>query len=529
MNLNLNPNQRPSGFKSGSHIFYGSTLAIMMLASPVLAGAARGPLASTGAVAVATDVAITLSLREALLTSLENNTALRVQRWTPAIQKTYEQQAAAVFDPAVTAQAQKDRAYNTQAPPFSATNQANLDNLSGGVGITEFLPTGTRIVLQGITEVDSSTLYSDRQASSQAGLSVAQSLLRGFGTSVNLASLRQARLDTQVTEYELRGYTETFVAQVETAYWSLALARRQLEIVKQSLALAERQRDEIAARIRVGKLSQVELKSAEAEVALRHEFLIDAQGTLEKRRLKIIQLVNPPGAGKWNLEVFLKDAPPVPREPLADVNTHVAVAMRMRPDINQARLSIQRGELEIIKTRNGLLPRLDAFVNLGKTGYGDSFGWATRDLNGDGNDLAVGLQFEYVLGNRDARAKHRRATYSLDQTREAMDNLKQLAEVEVRSAYVEVVRAREQVAATAAARQLQEDVMEAETGKLLVGKSTALLVAVAARDLLSSQITESLAIVTHLDAYIELYRLEGSLLERRGLDAPGREPLPGPN
>ena len=106
-----------------------------------------------------------------------------------------------------------------------------------------------------------------------------------------------------------------------------------------------------------------------------------------------------------------------------------------------------------------------------------------------------------------------------------MDNLKQLAEVDVRSAYVEVVRSREQVAATSAARQLQEEVLEAEPGKLLVGQSTALLVAVAARDLLNSQITESLAIVTHLDAYIELYRLEGSLLERRGLDAPGREPV----
>ena len=98
----------------------------------------------------------------------------------------------------------------------------------------------------------------------------------------------------------MRGYTETFVAQVETAYWSLSLARRQLEIVKQSLAVAERQRDEIAARIRVGKLSQVELKSAEAEVALRREFLIDAQGALEKRRLIMIQLVNPPGAGGWD-------------------------------------------------------------------------------------------------------------------------------------------------------------------------------------------------------------------------------------
>ena len=497
----------------------------LSLAVLSLSGAAPAPSESTGAVVVASGASVELTLREALLISLENNPALRVQRWNPAIQKTFEQQAVAAFDPSLTAQAQKTRANNAQIAPFSSTNQANTDSISGAVGITEFLPTGTRIGLQGTTETDTSTLYGDRQAATRVGLSASQPLLNGFGTAVNLASLRQARLDTRVTEYELRGYTETFVAQVETAYWSLALARRQLEIVKHSLAVAEQQRDEIAARIRVGKLSRVELKSAEAEVALRREFLIDAQGAMEKGRLRMIQLVTPPGAGGWDREIILKDAPPVPKEPLDEVGAHVAVAMRMRPDLNQARLSVRRGELEIVKTKNGLLPRLDAFVNLGKTGYGDSFGRSVSDLKGNANDISFGLQFEYALGNRDANARRRRAGYSLDQTREAMDNLKQLAEVDVRSAYVEVVRSREQVAATSAARQLQEEVLEAETGKLLVGKSTALLVAVAARDLLNSQITESLAIVTHLDAYIELYRLEGSLLERRGLDAPGREPV----
>ena len=500
---------------------------VLLLSGTGRAGTAPEPAASNAVSLAASNATVELTLREALLTSLENNPALRVQRWNPAIRKTYEDQAAAQFDPVVAAQAQRSKA-NTQTSPFSSTNQADTDVLSGGAGISEYLPTGTRLGLQGTSEADNSTLYSDRQVSTRVGASLSQSLLRGFGRSVNLASLRQARLDTRVTEYELRGYTESFVAQVETAYWSLALAGRQLAIVKQSLTVAERQRDEIAARIRVGKLSQVELKSAEAEVALRREYLIDAQGALEKRRLRMIQLLNPPGAGAWDREFVLKDSPPVPRQPLDEVGAHVAMAMRMRPDLNQARLAIQRGELEIVKTRNGLLPRLDAFVNLGKTGYGDSFGRAASDLDGNGNDLSFGLQFEYALGNRDARARQRRAHYSLDQTREAMDNLEQLAEVDVRSAYVEVLRAREQVAATAAARQLQQDVMEAETGKLLVGKSTALLVAVAARDFLNSQLTESLAIVAHLNAYIELYRLEGSLLERRGLDAPGREAAPQP-
>ena len=49
-------------------------------------------------------------------------------------------------------------------------------------------------------------------------------------------------------------------------------------------------------------------------------------------------------------------------------------ALKLRPDLREARLGVQRGDLELVKTKNGLLPRLDLFVSLGKTGYADSFG-----------------------------------------------------------------------------------------------------------------------------------------------------------
>jgi len=44
------------------------------------------------------------------------------------------------------------------------------------------------------------------------------------------------------------------------------------------------------------------------------------------------------------------------------------------------------------------------------------------------------------------------------------------------------------------------------------------------RDLLASQIAEVQAVANCLKAYVELYRLEGSLLDRRGIAAPARNP-----
>jgi len=191
-----------------------------------------------------------------------------------------------------------------------------------------------------------------------------------------------------------------------------------------------------------------------------------------------------------------------------------------------ARLLVKRGDLELVKTRNGLLPRLDLFVTLGKTGYADSFGRSVEATDeGRNYDVFAGVQFLYPPVNREARAQHSRAVLSRQQSLEAVRNLAQLVEEDVRSAYIEVNRAREQIPATAATRQFQQEKVRAETEKFRVGKSTSLLVAQAQRDLLQSQIAEVEAVANYLKALVNLHRLEGSLLERRGIAAPGREPV----
>lgn len=79
--------------------------------------------------------------------------------------------------------------------------------------------------------------------------------------------------------------------------------------------------------------------------------------------------------------------------------------------------------------------------------------------------------------------------------------------------------------ATAATRKYQEETVRSETEKFRVGKSTTLLVAQAERDLLVSRLAETQAVANHLKALVQLYRLDGSLLERRGIQAPGGEPV----
>jgi len=275
----------------------------------------------------------------------------------------------------------------------------------------------------------------------------------------------------------------------------------------------------------VGKLAEAEMAAVQAEVALQRQGLIDARSSMESFRLRLLRLLNLPGNNLWNREIILLHGPTLPEVNLGDVETHVSLALRMRPDLNQARLGIQQGDLEIARTKNGLLPVMELFVRLGKTGYAGSFSDSITDITGDNYDVSGGISFQYPFRNRVAKARQERALLRQDQAEKALDNLEQLAEVDVRGAYIEVNRAKEQIDASAATRKFQEEKLRIETEKFRVGRSTSFLVAQAQRDLLVSKINEVQAVANYLKALIGLYRQEGSLLERRGISAPGSKPV----
>jgi outer membrane protein TolC len=146
-----------------------------------------------------------------------------------------------------------------------------------------------------------------------------------------------------------------------------------------------------------------------------------------------------------------------------------------------------------------------------------------EDVTGHGYDMGLGIQIEYPLFNRGAKAAHRRATLQLEQSGKALDNLSQIIQIDVRKAHIEVERTRKQIAASSATREFQQEKLRIETEKFRVGRSTNFMVAQAQRDLLLSRINEVEAVVDYLKALVDFYRLEGSLLARRGIDAPGRE------
>jgi len=467
-----------------------------------------------------------ITVRDAILIALENNRSLVVEQFNPSIRQTFEDQARAVFDPVIGAEISAERdELQRQARTGSGTESSEVDIYLGGISLEQFFPTGTFVEIDATNRTTESSLYENPFSSTRLELSVTQPLLRGYGRDVNLVRLRQARLETDITRYELRGFSESLLAAVETAYWDYALAQRQIEIVEESLKVVKQQLTETEEMISIGTMAEAELAAVQAEVAAQEQGLINAKSDQDSSRLQLLRLLNPPGNNLWDRNIKLIYQPTIPDILLDDVAEHVAISMNMRPEINQAKLGIQQDDLEIIRTKNGLLPVMDLFITLGKTGYADSFSGSISDITGDSYDVMGGIRYEYPLSNRNAKAGHRRALLSREQAQKALANLSQLVELDVRKANIEVNRAKKQIAASAATRKFQEEKHRIETEKFRVGRSTNFLVAQAQRDLLVAKIAEVRAVVDYLKSLIDLYRFDGSLLERRGISAPGKEPV----
>ena len=90
-------------------------------------------------------------------------------------------------------------------------------------------------------------------------------------------------------------------------------------------------------------------------------------------------------------------------------------------------------------------------------------------MNDSTYDLSAGIKFSRTLGNRSSQAKDRAARVTLKQAREALENMRQIIQRDVRIALNDLDRVRQQIAATRVTRMHQEESVKAEQERFEAG------------------------------------------------------------
>lgn len=469
--------------------------------------------------------AVRISLMEALCRALEANQQLNVERLRPEVSNTSIESAWSEFDTTLQASiGASSRQSSTLGPRARNGGGGNRDedtnvsrNQDFDVSLSGRLPTGTNYSV-GFGADRSSTNRTFPFYSSALNLNITQNLLRGAGCDVNLVRVRTAQNNFVRSLYTLQQFLVNLVTDVQIEYYNLYLAMETLRIRRQAYEVARQQRLQVEEFVEVGRSAPLEALAAQAEEASRITDVINAAADLRRQQLDFLRALNPINMpGGWKTRLFPLEPPIIPSEALVPED-HIRLAQYYHPGLRQAEIDLANGELEVLRTENGLLPVLDFVAQAGTSGVGDSFGRSSGStFSGDFRNYRVGLQFAYPLQNRAARAADRRARFERAIAEQAILNLQQIIQIEVRSAIIEIQRTRRLIESTEVTRRLREAELAAEIEKFRVGRSTQLLVNQAQRDLTTAQLQEVSARVAHIRAYLELYRADGTALQRRGI------------
>ncbi len=459
---------------------------------------------------------LSLGLEQAVSAALQRNRSLQVRRLDVDASKEDVAMEKAAFDGLLSGSLSNSDRLGKQIQQSGALGDNVANRTDAVVSLGRKAPSGTTTAL-GLTIARNRSARAANLFNTRLSLDLTHPLKQGAGRKVNLIAIRQAELDVTATRYELDAFVTALVTDVQKKYWDMYLAVRELEIFADSHRLALMQMDETSKKITLGTIPESELAAAEAEVALREEDLINAQSLMEARRIGFLRLINPDPDRFWGFSIELTEELPDRDPELPPPEDLVRQALVRRPEINQARALLEKGELELIHTRNGLLPKLDFFMTLGKSGFSQTLEKSAQEIGMKAYDLTAGLQYEIWSGKRAAKALDRKTRFSQKQQEIALENLRQLVTEDVLTSYLEVRRAAQQIHATAKTVEKQVEKLRVEEVKFSLGKTTSFQVAQAQRDVAASRISALKARIGLTTALIDLARYDGMLCDGLGI------------
>ncbi len=350
-----------------------------------------------------------LTLEDALRRTLENNYAIRILSYNPAIEMTRVVEAEAAFDAAFFTNITKN---NVDRPSGNQLQSTDLDFFSSSYGIRKVLPTGMSVrASYDLSRTKSAISFQqvNPEYISNFIFEMRQPLLRSFGIDHNRSFIVLAQNDRRIGAHAFRRQVRDTLRQAEEFYWRLVQARRDVVVSARLLAEYETIYDYLAAR--------KEFDITPVQIAATKANLEQAKFDFVRRRAAVFdaedRLTGAMNADDINLaddsEIIPDDFPKMHRI-VVDRLAELQSALDHRPEIKEQELRVANAQIAVGRAKNGELPRFDLTFRQtydGLAGNADrSFDELTR---GKFIEYFIGVEFELPIGNRGPRAAHQRS------------------------------------------------------------------------------------------------------------------------
>lgn len=453
-----------------------------------------------------------LSLLEAIRYSLEGNQDIQVVSYTPKQAREEVVKAESVYDPSIFTDASLRRDPNLQS---SVTDVVTEDKGVIETGIKKPLKTGgslSAFLGMGYGNLNNADFEREFKYTFGPGVELRQPLLKNLGSKEEQTAIKIANYHLNISEQELRQKVIEIATLAARSYWQLFLFRELVQINQNNVDMAEEVYRREAVRLAAGMSKQLDVERARSNAHARRGILLKSkeQFWIFMDRLKLLM-------NRSNLRIDSKvEVVPVeePQTAPIDVDEMEAIekALKYRPEIETAkqRLAIRRVEAELSSHQR--LPQLDVFGRYHLNNYGKEFSTAVDDTGLNEDDTwAVGLNFEWPIGNRSARSLYRKKSLEHEQAIAQVERVRDQIQIDVKEVLLAIVLAKGEIESTKQAKEAAEKVVAAEFARFDIGETTneELL---RAQDLLAATSrTWTRAIIDYNIALAELARAQGVL------------------
>lgn len=309
------------------------------------------------------DGKLRLSLHDAILLTLENNSAIHVQESQVETAKFNLLHTYQPFDPTLQSTAFVNR---YSYPGFSQIQgPGTFDQLShqGQFTYSQTFSTGTNFQVQlngSRYSTNSGFYFVNPYWNTTLNLQFTQPLLKNRWRFENRAPLIIARRNLEQSRALFEGQVNDALLRIVRQYWDVVRTRGNLEVFRQSLeaAQASYQRDRRA--LELGALPPLDIYRSEAEVASRRVQVIQAEYAVKQAEDALRFTL---GANQDNyiaaLEIELTETPePEGELRVIDVGTALQEALQKRPEVEAARYALQGDDVNVRLAQNHLQPDL---------------------------------------------------------------------------------------------------------------------------------------------------------------------------
>lgn len=460
---------------------------------------------------------MSINPKDCIAKALEQNLELQVDRIAPRLERADWMSARGRFEPSLGMSAEWEDATSPifpgdRIPGGRRSDENEYTRYESSVG--GLLPTGLSYdIATGANNREGVAANFQSRWSTDLGITLTQPLLRDAGFGVQMADIRIARKGVEAADAEFRYQVSRTVADVLNAYVELIFRRDNLTARQEALDLAAQLLKDNETRLNIGVMSPLDVSQARTEVALQTQNVIEADRAQREAQNDLKRLMFKDIGPCLQTRLVPTELPPVPS--FADPILNVVHALEYRPDITERRLRLEQAGIHLRKTKNALLPYVNAFGGYTLLGLENSMD-ESYETTVDAYDRvwSVGVEVTIPLGMSAERGRKQRAQLEEERAVLAVQQLEQDIIVEVDNAAQAVIANQKKVDAAREARQYAYESLMAEQEKLNAGASTTFVVAQLQRDLALARSNELRAYADWQKSVVELAHREGTLLMR---------------